>query len=96
LSPCRLSTTLVGVSIGIALLSLLMSLLGLVDSRVYAEETENWTLQAQGQDIGNLFTAAALVLTALRSRGARRPTRCGSGPCCTSSTPTSSTPWRST
>jgi hypothetical protein len=68
MGPYRLSNTLVGASIGIAVLSVVMSLLGLVDPQVYAEETENWTLQAQGQDIGNLLAAAVLISTAFRAR----------------------------
>jgi hypothetical protein len=68
MGPYRLSNTLVGASIGIVVLSVIMSLLGLADPQVYAEETENWTLQAQGQDIGNLFAAAVLAYTALRAR----------------------------
>ena len=57
----------------IALLVVFASVAGLTDSRVYAEETENWALQAQGQDVGNLIAAVVLVVTAIRlQRGSRR------------------------
>jgi hypothetical protein len=45
----------------IAALMTVSSLLGLVDPDVYAAETDNWTLQARGQDLGNLLAALTLV-----------------------------------
>ncbi|USQ75638.1 hypothetical protein [Ornithinimicrobium cryptoxanthini] len=59
----------------IALLVVACSIAGLVDPRVYAQETQNWTLQAQGQDIGNLLAGLVLVVTAIRYR--RGSTRAG-------------------
>lgn len=52
----------------IALLVLGASVAGLVDPRVYAEETENWATQAQGQDLGNLLAVVVLLLAAARHR----------------------------
>src|SRR5690606_14556253 len=52
----------------IALLVVTCSTAGLVDPRVYAQETQNWALQGQGQDIGNLLAVVALVVTAVRYR----------------------------
>lgn len=45
----------------IAALMTVSSLLGLVDPDVYAAETDNWTLQARGQDVGNLLAAIILI-----------------------------------
>jgi hypothetical protein len=50
-----------------ALLALLVtasSLAGLLAPWVYAQETQNWTLQAQGQDVGNLLAVVVLLLAA--------------------------------
>lgn len=52
----------------LAPLVLLTSVAGLADARVYAEETENWALQAKGQDWGNLLAVVVLVVAALRHR----------------------------
>lgn len=52
----------------LAPLVVLTSVAGLADARVYAEETENWALQAKGQDWGNLLAVVALVVAALRHR----------------------------
>lgn len=52
----------------IALLVVTCSIAGLVDPRVYAQETQNWVLQAKGQDIGNLLAVLVLVITAVRYR----------------------------
>lgn len=55
-----------------ALLSLLVtasSLAGLLAPWVYEQETQNWTLQAQGQDLGNLLAVVVLVVAALRYAG---------------------------
>lgn len=60
-------------SVPIAVLVTLTSVLGLVDARVYAEETDNWATQARGQDLGNLLAVAVLLAAgAARSRGSRR------------------------
>lgn len=89
----HLSGKLVGGTILIAALSVIMSLLGLLDPQVYAKETENWTLQAQGQDIGNLLTAVVLLYAAIRAwRGSTGAYLVWVGGCCTLSTPTSFTP----
>jgi hypothetical protein len=37
------------------------SLLGLMDPDAYGRETENWALQAKGQDLGNLIAVLTLV-----------------------------------
>ncbi|WP_022921472.1 hypothetical protein [Ornithinimicrobium pekingense] len=42
------------------------SVAGLLDPRVYQEETANWALQAQGQDVGNLLAVVVLALAARR------------------------------
>ena len=52
----------------LAPLVLTTSIAGLADASVYAEETENWALQAQGQDWGNLLAVVVLVVAALRHR----------------------------
>lgn len=60
-------------SVPIAVLVTLTSVLGLVDARVYAEETDNWATQARGQDLGNLVAVAVLLAAgAACSRGSRR------------------------
>ena len=57
----------------LALLVTISSVAGLFVPRVYAQETQNWTLQAQGQDVGNLLAVVVLVLAAVRyARGSRR------------------------
>ncbi|MFK5635892.1 hypothetical protein [Ornithinimicrobium sp. LYQ103] len=48
----------------IALLVGLSSVAGLVDPRVYAQETQNWATQAQGQDLGNLLAVIVLLVAA--------------------------------
>jgi hypothetical protein len=52
----------------ISLLTVLSSVVGLADMGVYARETQNWTLQAQGQDLGNLLAVGVLMLAAVRHR----------------------------
>ncbi|WP_210481125.1 hypothetical protein [Naasia sp. SYSU D00948] len=47
----------------------LASSLGLLASWPYEQETANWILQAQGQDLGNLLAVAVLVLSAIGLRG---------------------------
>jgi hypothetical protein len=41
----------------------LASVLGLVESSVYEEETKNWATQAKGQDLGNLLAVVTLLLS---------------------------------
>jgi hypothetical protein len=52
-------------SLPIAALATVASVLGLVDPGVYDEETTNWATQAQGQDVGNLLAAVALLVAAV-------------------------------
>lgn len=52
----------------IAVLVTFASLLGLFTSSPYVLETENWRLQAQGQDIGNLIGVVVLVTSILLAR----------------------------
>lgn len=56
------------VSIIVTALIVVASLLGLLTAYPYSLETENWRLQAQGQDIGNLLGAVVFVLSALLAR----------------------------
>lgn len=53
----------------LALLVAVSSVAGLVDPSVYEQETENWRLQARGQDLGNLAAVVVLVASALRYAG---------------------------
>ncbi|WP_139003399.1 hypothetical protein [Arthrobacter crystallopoietes] len=64
----RRGTALVVASLGIAVLVTLASLLGLLASWPYKEETGNWVLQARGQDLGNLVAVVALLVGAVRMR----------------------------
>ena len=59
---------LVGASFIIAAVVTVASLLGLVASWPYQEETENWVVQARGQDLGNLLAVVVLVVSAVRMR----------------------------
>ena len=52
----------------ISLLVTVASLLGLLETGIYAQETANWALQAKGQDIANLLAVATLLLSCLRYR----------------------------
>jgi hypothetical protein len=52
----------------LAPLVLTTSIAGLMDASVYAQETDNWALQARGQDLGNLLAVVVLVVAALRHR----------------------------
>jgi len=52
----------------IAILVTVASLLGLFTASPYVLETENWRLQAQGQDIGNLIGVVVLVISVLLAR----------------------------
>jgi hypothetical protein len=72
----RRRTSLVVASFGIATLVTVASLLGLLVPWPYQHETENWALQARGQDIGNLLAVVLLVASALRMRaGSTRATQ---------------------
>ncbi|MHA6695170.1 hypothetical protein [Homoserinimonas sp. A520] len=64
----RRSRLLIGMSLVIAALVTVASVLGLIASWPYQEETENWVLQARGQDIGNLLAVVILVASAIRMR----------------------------
>lgn len=49
----------------IALLVFAVSLIGIFAEFPYAMETENWKMQAQGQDIGNLLAVAAIIISGI-------------------------------
>ncbi|KAB7745460.1 hypothetical protein GA707_05910 [Nostocoides sp. F2B08] len=55
-------------SVVLSVLVTISSLAGLLDSRVYDRETENWTIQAWGQDLGNLVAVVVLLIAAVRYR----------------------------
>lgn len=57
-----------GLSFVIVALTAVASLLGLIASWPYQEETDNWVLQARGQDIGNLLAVVVLTVSAVRMR----------------------------
>lgn len=60
-------------TIVIAVLVLVASLLGLFSSVPYSKETENWLLQARGQDVGNILAVVGLLISAyLAKKGSRR------------------------
>ncbi|TFC82741.1 hypothetical protein E3T23_03760 [Cryobacterium cheniae] len=61
-------TLLVVASFVISALVTFASLLGLFAFWPYQLETENWVLQARGQDIGNLIAVVLLVVSAIRMR----------------------------
>jgi hypothetical protein len=46
----------------------LASALGLFAAWPYQQETQNWVLQARGQDIGNFVAVVVLVVSAIRTR----------------------------
>lgn len=52
----------------ISALVVLASVAGLVDPRVYGQETANWATQAKGQDVGNLLAVVVLVGAAVAYR----------------------------
>ena len=57
----------------IAVSVLVSSIAGLVDPRVYGQETANWAAQAKGQDLGNLLAVVVLVVAAAGyRRGSQR------------------------
>ncbi len=55
-------------SASIAVLVAIASLFGLFSNYPYARETENWKLQARGQDIGNLIAVVILLASALLAK----------------------------
>lgn len=55
-------------SLAIAGLVAMASLLGLFADWPYQFETENWALQAQGQDVGNLLAVVVLLVATIRMR----------------------------
>jgi hypothetical protein len=72
----RRRTLLVVASFGIGALVTLSSLLGLLTSWPYKQETENWVLQARGQDIGNLLAVVVLIVSTISMRaGSSRATQ---------------------
>jgi hypothetical protein len=67
------SGSLLIASVAVAILVTVASLLGLLAQWPYQDETENWALQARGQDIGNLVAVVVLVISAIGLRaGSRR------------------------
>lgn len=64
---------LLAVTIAIAAIVTTTSLLGLFSDWAYAAETQNWRLQAQGQDVGNLLAVVVLLPSGvLMARGSIR------------------------
>lgn len=60
-------------SLTISALVVIASLSGLLLPSIYSSETVNWTLQAKGQDVGNLLAVPALLASAvLYARGSWR------------------------
>jgi len=58
----KLSRTWIALSLLLAFLVTFVSLLGILQPELtYAHETENWALQAVGQDIGNLLAVLVLL-----------------------------------
>ncbi|MFZ0530551.1 MAG: hypothetical protein WAL91_08455, partial [Propionicimonas sp.] len=57
----RPATWLVVLSVALSLIAATTSLLGLFSDWPYAAEPASWRLQAQGQDIGNLFAVVTLL-----------------------------------
>jgi hypothetical protein len=53
-------------SVVVAALVVITSLLGLLAPWPYQQETENWAMQARGQDLGNLIAVVVLVASAIR------------------------------
>ncbi len=72
-SPVTPSQSVLVWSGAIAVLVAVSSVAGLADPRVYGHETENWAIQAKGQDVGNLLAVVVLLTAAVRyRRGSRR------------------------
>ncbi len=61
-----------GISILLGILVVSSSLLGIIDPKIYSQETENWKLQAIGQDIGNLFAVMVFIISTHYSRKGSR------------------------
>ncbi len=57
----RVSNKWIIIAVIISFLVTITSLLGIFDPGAYQYETENWTLQARGQDIGNLIAVIVLL-----------------------------------
>lgn len=66
--PALLTPAASWLSGALAVIASVTSLLGLAATWPYAGETENWRLQAQGQDAGNLLAVATLVVGLLSAR----------------------------
>ncbi|GAA4901261.1 hypothetical protein GCM10025789_19900 [Tessaracoccus lubricantis] len=64
----RPTTAALAWSVPIAALVTIASGVGLTVPAVYAQETVNWTLQAKGQDIGNLVAVVVLLASAILHR----------------------------
>jgi len=57
----------------ISLLVVVASVAGLVDPVVYGQETQNWAIQAKGQDVGNLLAVVVLLVAAIGyTKGSQR------------------------
>lgn len=63
-SKIMVSKIYIWLSVTISLLVVVASLLGIINSQTYAQETSNWALQAIAQDYINLFLVAPLLLVA--------------------------------
>lgn len=59
----KVSAIWVWLSLGIAVLVSITSILGIFNPSVYSQETVNWALQARGQDIGNLIALPVLLIS---------------------------------
>lgn len=64
----RTSRSVIAWTLSISILVTIASVAGLAAPPIYAQETANWTLQAKGQDVGNLLAVVVLLLSALRYR----------------------------
>lgn len=63
-SKIMVSKIYIWLSVAASLLVIIASLIGIIDSQAYAQETTNWALQAIAQDYINLFLVAPLLLVA--------------------------------
>lgn len=66
--PALVTSVVSWLSSALAVLATLTSLFGLLAAWPYAAETENWRLQARGQDVGNLLAVAVLVIGLVHAR----------------------------
>lgn len=81
-APAPLSLAVVAMSMVLAAITTATSLIGLFAQWAYAAETENWRLQAQAQDLGNLLAVAVLtVATPAARRGSLRARALWTGTC---------------